>query len=52
MPHPGYVPRMKQDPDKSDYTDARMLGNLVRVGYLPKEWLALQEVRELRRLVR
>ena len=51
MPLPGYLPRMKQDPDKSDYTDARMLGNLVRVGYLPKKWLALQGVGALRRLV-
>ena len=52
MAHPGYVRRMKQNPDKSDYTDARMLADLVRVGYLPKEWLAPQEVRALRRLVR
>ena len=52
MAHPGYVRRMKQNPDKSDYTDAQMLADLERVGYLPKVWLAPEEVRELRRLVR
>jgi len=52
LAHPGYVSRMKQSPDKSDYTDARMLADLVRVGYLPRVWLAPQETRELRRLVR
>jgi transposase len=49
---PGYVNRMKQNPDKSDYGDARMLADLVRVGYLPRVWLAPEAVRELRRLVR
>ena len=39
LAHPGYVRRMKQNPDKSDYTDARMLAGLVRVGYLPKVWM-------------
>lgn len=43
---------MKQNPDKSDYSDARMLADLTRVGYLPKVWLAPHSVRELRRLVR
>lgn len=52
LAHPGFVKRMKQNPDKSDYTDARLLADLERVGYLPKVWLAPQEVRELRRLVR
>ena len=32
----GYVNRMKQSPDKTDYTDARMLADLIRVGYLPE----------------
>src|SRR5438045_3574656 len=49
---PGYVNRMKQSPDKSDYSDARMLAALVRVGYLPRVWLAPQDVRQLRTLVR
>lgn len=52
LAHPGFVKRMKQNPDKSDYTDARLLGDLERVGYLPKVWLAPHEVRELRRLAR
>lgn len=52
LAHPGYVARMKQGPDKTDFSDARMLADLERVGYLPKVWLAPQEVRELRRLVR
>jgi transposase len=52
LAHPGYVARMKQSPDKSDYSDARMLADLERVGYLPRVWLAPEEVRELRRLVR
>ena len=52
LAHPGYVARMKGSPDKTDYSDARMLADLERVGYLPKVWLAPSEVRELRRLVR
>jgi len=52
LAHPGFVSRMKQNPDKTDYTDARLLADLERVGYLPRVWLAPQEVRELRRLVR
>lgn len=51
LAHAGYVSRMKQSPDKTDYTDARMLADLQRVGYLPRVWLAPEEVRELRRLV-
>jgi transposase len=51
LAHPGYVNRMKQSPDKTDYSDARMLADLQRVGYLPRVWLAPEEVRELRRLV-
>lgn len=52
LAHPGYVSRMKQNPDKSDYSDARMLADLIRVGYLPGVWLAPVFVRELRQLVR
>ena len=52
LAHPGYVNRMKQSPDKSDYSDARMLADLVRVGYLPRVWLAPSDVRQLRTLVR
>ena len=52
LAHPGYVNRMKQSPDKSDFSDARMLADLVRVGYLPRVWLAPQDVRQLRTTVR
>lgn len=52
LAHPGYVSRMKQSPDKTDYGDARLLADLERVGYLPRVWLAPAAVRELRRLVR
>jgi len=52
LSHPGFVARMKQNPDKTDYSDARLLADLTRVGYLPKVWLTPAELRELRRLVR
>jgi transposase len=52
LAHPGYVARMKQNPDKHDWGDARMLADLERVGYLPRVWLAPAYIRELRRLVR
>lgn len=52
LAHPGYVSRMKRSPDKSDLSDAQLLADLVRVNYLPRVWLAPQEIRELRRLVR
>jgi transposase len=52
LAHPGFVHRMKQNPDKTDYSDARMLADLERVGYLPKVWLAPREVRDLRTVVR
>ena len=52
LAHPGYVSRMKQNPDKHDLGDAHLLADLERVGYVPRVWLAPTEVRELRRLVR
>jgi transposase len=52
LAHPGYVNRMKQNPDKSDFSDAKMLTDLVRVGYLPKVWLAPHAIRQLRTLTR
>ena len=52
LAHPGYVRRLRQNPDKTDYSDARLLADLERVGYVPKVWLAPQAIRELRRLVR
>jgi transposase len=52
LAHPGYVSRIKQSPDKTDFSDAQLLADLERVGYLPRVWHAPQVVRELRRLVR
>jgi transposase len=49
--HPGYIARMKASPDKSDFTDGRLLADLTRVGYLPRVWLAPAPIRELRQLV-
>jgi len=52
LAHPGYVSRMKQTPDKSDWTDAKLLADLTRAGYIPRVWLAPKYIRELRELVR
>ena len=49
--HPTYVAKIKSSPDKSDYSDGRLLADLTRVGYLPRVWLAPANVRELRQLV-
>lgn len=51
LAHPGYVARLKQSPDKTDFGDARLLADLTRVGYLPRVWLAPAAVRDLRQLV-
>ena len=51
LAHAAYVARMKRQPDKTDYSDARMLADLTRVGYLPRVWLAPLYIRDLRRLV-
>lgn len=52
LAHPGYVARIKQSPDKTDFGDARLLADLVRVKYLPRVWLAPQFIRELRHAIR
>lgn len=52
LAHAGYVSRIRQSPDKTDFSDARLLADLTRVGYLPRVWLAPTVVRELRALVR
>ena len=51
LAHPGYVERMKRSPDKTDYSDGRMLADLTRVGYLPRVHLASAYERDLRQLV-
>lgn len=50
LAHPGFVNRMKSNPDKSDYTDARMLAELGRAGFVPPVWLPPAPIRELRSL--
>ena len=50
--HPGYAKRMRHNPDKTDCGDAFLVADLYRVGYLPKVWLAPEELRDLRTLVR
>jgi transposase len=52
LAHAGYVARIKQGPDKTDFSDAQLLADLERVGYLPRVWHAPERIRELRRLVR
>ena len=52
LAHAGICSRMKQNPDKTDFSDAHLLADLVRVGYLPRVWLPPKEIRDLRRLVR
>lgn len=50
--HPGYVRRMKNSPDKTDWSDANLISDLNRVGYLPEVWLAPSRIRDLRNLAR
>lgn len=52
LAHAGYVHRLKGSPDKSDFSDARLLADLTRTGYVPRVWLAPLAIRELRGLVR
>jgi transposase len=52
LAHPGYVARMKHNPDKTDYGDARMLAELCRVGFIAEVWPAPLAIREMRALVR
>jgi transposase len=49
--HPAYIARMKSSPDKTDFSDSRLIADLTRVGYLPRVWLAPANIRELRQLV-
>lgn len=49
--HAAYIAKIKSSPDKSDYSDGRLLADLTRVGYLPRVWLAPAKIRELRQLV-
>jgi transposase len=50
--HPGYAQRMRHNPDKTDKSDSELIADLNRVGYLPEVYLAPEEIRDLRSLVR
>ena len=52
LAHAAAVHRLKQGPDKTDHSDAWHLTNLIRVNYLPEVWLADEQTRQLRHLVR
>ena len=43
---------MRQNPDQTDLSDAHRLADWVRVGYLPRVWLAPPAIRDLRTAVR
>jgi transposase len=49
--HPAYIAKLKRSPDKTDFSDGRLLADLTRVGYLPRVWLPPANIRELRQLV-
>ena len=49
--HPAYIAKLKGSPDKSDFSDGRLVADLTRVGYLPRVWLPPAYVRDLRQLV-
>lgn len=51
LAHPLYVSKLKGSPDKTDCTDAELLADLSRVGYLPRTWLPPKAIRQLRQLV-
>lgn len=51
LAHPHYVAKLKGSPDKTDFSDGRLLADLTRVGYLPRTWLPPAPVRDLRQLV-
>lgn len=50
--HAGYVSRIKQTSDKTDFSDARVLADLTRVDYLPEVWIPHEYIRNLRSFVR
>lgn len=50
--HAGYVSRIKQTSEKTDFSDARVLADLTRVDYLPEVWIPHEYIRNLRSFVR
>lgn len=51
LAHAGYVAKLKGSPDKTDNSDAKLLADLTRVGYLPHVWLPPLKIRLLRQLI-
>jgi transposase len=45
------IARMKPTLDKTDRSDAKVIAELCRTGYLPKVWLAPEPIRQLRQLI-
>jgi transposase len=52
LAHAATVARLGKNLDKTDKQDARVLADLVRVGYLPRVYLAPERQRQLRSLTR
>lgn len=52
LAHAATVARLSKNLDKSDKQDAQVLADLLRVGYLPRVFLAPERQRQLRSLVR
>ena len=52
LAHAATVARLGKNLDKTDKQDARVIADLVRVGYLPQVYLAPERQRQLRSLVR
>ncbi|MFW6039264.1 MAG: IS110 family transposase [bacterium] len=50
LAHPLYVHKLRQSPDKTDLSDAALLADLLRVGYLSRSYKPTAWERELRRL--
>lgn len=52
LAHASTIARLRKNIDKTDKQDAHVLADLVRVGYVPRVYLAPERQRQLRSLVR
>ena len=52
LAHASTIARLRKNLDKTDKQDAQVLADLVRVGYLPRVYLAPERQRQFRSLVR
>lgn len=50
LANPQVIARMKPTLDKTDRSDAKVIAELSRTGYLPRVWLAPEPIRQLRQL--